>query len=91
MLKHLLAAALALVACAALAAPEVNRADQASLEKVKGIGVSLSGRILQARKLRPFRDWNDLIRRVPGIGITGAIRLSAQGLTVNGLRYEDEE
>lgn len=89
MFKHLLAIAFALFAAAASGA-EVNRADQATLEKMKGIGPGLSERILRARKVRPFKDWPDLIRRVPGIGVGGAIKLSAEGLTVNRLRYEDE-
>lgn len=90
MIKHLLG--IVLILCAAMAcAAEVNRADQATLEKIKGIGPGLSERIVRERKSRPFKDWSDLMRRVPGIGVGGAVRLSAQGLTVNFLRYEDED
>ena len=40
----------------------------AELESVKGIGPSMSGKILDARKTGPFTDWADLRSRVKGVG-----------------------
>jgi competence protein ComEA len=67
---------------------EVNTASQADLESLKGIGPSLSGKLLDERQRAPFTDWADLLRRVRGIGRSSAARLSSAGLTVNGAPYE---
>lgn len=84
-LKSLAAALASAVMCvSAWAAVDVNKADQAQLETVKGIGPAMSSRVLEARKTAPFKDWNDLIDRVQGIGPAKAGKLSAEGLTVNG-------
>jgi len=72
---------------AAHAAVEVNKADQASLETVKGIGPALSGKLLDERKKAPFKDWADLIDRVQGVGPGNAARFSTAGLTVNNAAY----
>lgn len=72
---------------AAGAAVEANRASEAELDGVRGIGPGLSSRILAARQRAPFRDWNDFIGRVPGVGRSRAARLSAEGLTVDGQPY----
>lgn len=69
----------------AWAAVDVNQAPADDLMAIKGIGPRTSERILQARAAGPFRDWPDFIRRVAGIGPATAAKLSAQGLTVNGL------
>ena len=87
MLKKLLAAVLAFVAAAAFAAVDVNKADQAALESVKGIGPAISGKILDERKKGPYKDWNDLIERVKGVGEGNAAKFSADGLTVNGAAF----
>ena len=87
MLKTLLAAALALLTAAAFAATDVNRATQAEIESIKGIGVEMSTRILDQRSKREFSDWADLIARVKGIGGASAAKLSGAGLTVNGVPF----
>ena len=87
MLKKLFAALLALLAAAAFAATDVNKADQAELEAIKGIGPALSQRLLDERKKSAFKDWPDVIERVKGIGSGNAARFSAAGLTVNGSAY----
>ena len=87
MLKKLFAGLLALLAAAAFAATDVNKADQAELEAVKGIGPALSQRLLDERKKGAFKDWPDLVERVKGIGRGNAARFSAGGLTVNGSAY----
>jgi len=68
MLKKILAGLLAFIAAAAFAAVDVNKASQAELEAIKGIGPAISGKILEARKASPFKDWQDLIDRVKGVG-----------------------
>lgn len=81
MLKRLLAISTLLCAGTAFAAVEVNQANAAELDSIKGIGPSTSTRILQARRAGFFKDWQDLMRRVKGLN---AVRLSQEGLTVNG-------
>ena len=87
MLKILLGVVAALAASVAFAAVDINKADQAALESVKGVGTSLSARILEERKKGVFKDWNDLVGRVRGIGGGNAAKFSAEGLTVNGASY----
>ena len=81
------AALLVFFTTVAYAAVDINRADQAEIEQVKGIGPALSQRILDERQKGAFRDWADLIRRVGGIGPGNAARFSASGLTVGGSEY----
>ncbi len=61
---------------------ELNCASRAQLEQVKGIGVALAERLLQAREKSPFADWNDVKARVPGVGRRSVDQLAAQGVTV---------
>lgn len=88
MIQKLLAALLAMVAAAAFAAVDANKASAADLETVKGLGPSISGNILDERKKAPFKDWADLIGRVKGVGDGNAARFSAEGLTVNGTTFK---
>lgn len=70
---------------AAVAAVEVNSADQAALDSVVGVGPSTSRAIIAEReKNGKFRDWADLQQRVKGIGERNVVKLSAAGLVVNG-------
>jgi competence protein ComEA len=87
MFKKLVVALLALVAAAAFAAVDVNKADQSALESIKGIGPGISGKILDERKKGAFKDWNDLIERVKGVGEGNAAKFSGDGLTVNGASF----
>jgi competence protein ComEA len=85
---------LAAVAALALGSPllaqatDVNRASQAELESVKGIGPGLSGKILKAREAGSFKNWADFVDRVGGVGAGNAARLSANGLTVGGTAFD---
>lgn len=88
MLKKIFALLLALIAASAMAAVDVNTASLADLDSVKGIGPDTSAKLLEARKTGKFKDWGDLIARVPGIGDKRAAKLSAEGLTVNGETYQ---
>jgi len=87
MLKKILMAAAMLYAAATFAAVEVNKASAADLDGIKGIGPGTSERILQERKKGKFKDWEDFIQRVKGVGETTAAKFSADGLTVNGSAY----
>jgi competence protein ComEA len=87
MFKQVIAALFALCAAASMAAVDVNKADQAALESVKGIGPGLSGKLLDERKKGPYKDWNDLIDRVGGVGPGNAAKFSTAGLTVNNAPY----
>jgi competence protein ComEA len=89
MLKKLLAiiAFLFYAATAFAANADANTASAADLDALKGIGPAISGRIIDARKQGPFKDWNDFIARVKGIGNKNAAKFSAEGLTVGGASY----
>lgn len=90
MLKRLTATLFGLwmFAGSALAAVEVNTADQAALDSIAGVGPSTSRAIIAEReKNGNFRDWIDLEQRVKGIGERNIVKLSAAGLVVNGKPY----
>jgi competence protein ComEA len=86
MFKKLLLAVAAFIAAMgiAFAQVEVNKADQAALDGVKGIGPATSKAIIAERKKGDFKDWADLEKRVKGIGEKKAAALSKAGLVVNG-------
>lgn len=87
MLKKLLFALTAAFAgmSFAMVPVDVNKADQAALDGIKGIGPSMSQKILDERKKGgDFKDWADLEQRVKGIKAKSAQRLSDAGLTING-------
>jgi competence protein ComEA len=88
MFKKVLAAMMALVAFSVFASVDVNRANAAALDRVSGIGPGIAGKILEARKKGRFKDWDDLIARVQGIGEAKAASLSQAGLTVNGQTFK---
>lgn len=88
MRKILMALAALLLAATCWAGIDVNTASEAELDGIKGIGPSLSGKILKARQKGPFKDWYDLRQRVKGIGNKSAVKLSDSGLSVNGASYE---
>jgi competence protein ComEA len=88
MFKRLMAAVLAMMAAAAFAAVDVNKATAAELDGVKGIGPGISAKILDERKKGNFKDWNDLVERVKGIGEGNAAKFSAEGMTVNGSAFK---
>jgi competence protein ComEA len=88
MFRQLLIGLLAAITFNAFAAVDANRATQAELETVKGIGPALSGKILDARKTGEFKNWNDLVDRVGGVGPGNAARFSQAGLTVAGVAYD---
>lgn len=66
---------------------EVNTANEAELDSIRGLGPSSTARILKAREAGGFKDWADLMARVKGIKPATAAKLSASGLTVNQLPF----
>lgn len=89
MVKSILRSAIAgifmLFSIAVFAAVEVNTADQAALDGIKGIGPSLSKAILAERsKGGNFKDWADLEKRVKGVSEKNSVKFSSEGLQVNG-------
>ena len=87
MLKKLLMLLTLLYAAVSFAAVDVNQASAADLDGIKGIGPTISGKILDERKKGMFKDWNDFISRVNGMGEKNATKFSAQGMTINGSAY----
>jgi len=63
---------------------DINQANEAELDSVKGMGPVLSAKVLKARTQGPFKDWPDLMQRVSGIRQNKAQQFSEQGLTVDG-------
>jgi competence protein ComEA len=87
MFRQLIATVFAALALNAFAAVEVNQASQPELETVKGIGPGLSTKILEARKAGAFKNWDDFVDRVGGVGPGNAGKFSQAGLTVAGAAY----
>ena len=88
MFRKLNAIVLATIALSAFAAVDVNKASQAELETVKGIGPGLSVKILEGRKTSSFKNWADMVERVGGVGPGNAARFSQAGLTGGGATFE---
>lgn len=88
MFKKLLAFFAAMFLVAAFAAVDVNKATEAELDGVKGIGPVTSKLIMSERKKGEFKNWGDFVARVKGVGDKSAAKFSAEGLTVSGAKYE---
>ena len=71
-----------------MAAVDVNKATSAELDAIKGIGPAIAGRIIEERKKGNFKDWDDFINRVQGVGDKNAAKFSEQGLTVNNAAFK---
>jgi competence protein ComEA len=85
LLMLLIALGLSLSAVIATAAVDVNTADEAALESVKGIGPVHAKAIIDERtRGGPFKDADDLANRVKGIGQKSVVNLESAGLTING-------
>jgi competence protein ComEA len=88
MFKKLLAFFAAMSLVAAFAAVDVNKGSEAELDSIKGIGPATSKQIMAERKKAEFKNWDDLISRVKGLGDKTAAKLSEGGLTVGGASYK---
>ena len=84
MQHKILLAALALCTGVAWAGVDINQADVAALDGIRGIGPSMSRKILLEREQGKFKSWTDLMARVTGVKDKTAAKFSAQGLTIEG-------
>lgn len=86
MIKKLMLAVATMVATMgfAFAQVDVNKADAAALDSVKGVGPKMSKTIIDERAKGEFKDWPDFEKRVKGVGAKNAMKLSAAGLQING-------
>ncbi|NDP37230.1 MAG: helix-hairpin-helix domain-containing protein [Rhodoferax sp.] len=88
MFKKLIAFFAAMFLVTAFAAVDVNQATEAELDGIKGIGPVTSKLIMSERKKGEFKNWNDFVARVKGVGDKSAAQFSAEGLTVSDAKYE---
>lgn len=91
MLKKITACGWAL-ACglAGAQAIDLNQATEITLDGLKGVGPALTREVLSERDKAPFQDWNDVTRRVKGIGPRKASQLSEQGVRVQGQPFAEQ-
>ena len=91
MFKKLFALMALMVGLNALAALDINSASEAELDSIKGVGPGTSSKILDERKKAPFKDWNDFITRIKGIGTVKAAQFSREGVTINGDKFNGKQ
>jgi competence protein ComEA len=94
MIKKLMLAIATMIAMMgfAFAQVDVNKADAAALDSVKGIGPKTSKLIIDERtKGGDFKDWADFEKRVKGVGAKNAKKMSMAGLQVGGKSLEGAE
>jgi competence protein ComEA len=87
MIKKLMFAVAAMIAMMgfAFAQVDVNKADAAALDSIKGIGPKTAKVIIDERtKGGDFKDWADFEKRVKGVGPKSAQKMSSAGLMVAG-------
>ena len=83
MLKKILCIALCTLSISSLAATDFNKADQATLDGIKGIGPVTAKKILDERKKGEFKNWQDLQDRVSGISKHKAEQIAKAGFVIN--------
>ena len=88
LVRGFLGATMTLMLCHTALALDINHANEAELDSLKGMGPSLNAKVLAARSQSPFKDWADLMQRVSGIRHNKAQQFSEQGLTVNGQPFD---
>jgi len=86
-LHGFLCGVVAMMCCQTALALDINQANEAELDSVKGMGPALSAKVLKARSQGAFKDWQDLMQRVSGVRQNKAQQFSEQGLTVNGQAF----
>ena len=81
--KFLVAAALVAAIGHAFAAVDVNTANEDALRGIKGIGPAKAKAILDERAAHgPFKDADDLSKRVKGLGGHTVEKLQGEGLAI---------
>jgi competence protein ComEA len=66
---------------------DLNKATEAELDALKGVGPVLTKAVMDERKKTPFKNWEDATSRVKGLGPQKASSLSEQGVRVQGSAY----
>jgi competence protein ComEA len=66
---------------------EINQANEAELDSIKGMGPAMTRKVLAARTEKLFMNWKDFMTRVAGIGKAKAQQFSDQGVLVNGQSF----
>lgn len=69
-----------------IATHDLNQATRAEIEAVRGVGVELTERLLQARAHGHFRDWAELRSRVKGVS-----RRALQGFAEAGFQIQGQQ
>jgi competence protein ComEA len=87
-LRSLCSGVVALMLCHSALALDINQANEAELDSIKGMGPALSAKVLKAQAQGPFKDWQELMRRVSGVRQNKAQQFSEQGLTVNDQPFD---
>jgi competence protein ComEA len=85
--RALVSSVIVLMSCNTVLALDINQANEAELDSVRGMGPALSAKVLKARAEGPFKNWPDLMKRVSGIRQNKAKQLSDQGLTIDGQAF----
>jgi len=70
-----------------LYALDLNLANEAELDSLRGIGPATTAQIMAARQHHVFVSWSDFMTRVRGIGPATAQSLSDQGATIGNDPY----
>lgn len=61
----------------------INTADRPALLACPGIGPIIADRIIAERRAMPFRSWDDLQQRVPGLGPAKIGQLRIDGVRLD--------
>jgi competence protein ComEA len=88
MFKKLLTFLATLSVFTAFAAVDVNKASEAELDGINGIGPATTRQIVAERQKGEFKSWEDFMTRVKGIRAKRATKFSAEGLTIGGASYQ---
>jgi hypothetical protein len=65
-------------------AADFNTATRAEIEAVRGVGVVLTDRIIEQRKIKPFQTWQDAQKRVRGLGKRNVAGFRDADMRING-------
>lgn len=69
---------------------DLNKASEVELDALRGVGPALSQELMKERKKMLFKDWDDVSRRVKGLGPQKAQSLSEQGVRVQGHAFPNQ-
>ena len=73
-----------LISLSSAMAADINTATRAEIEAVRGVGVVLTDRIIEQRKIKPFQSWQDAQKRVRGLGKRNVAGFRDADMRING-------